>query len=75
MSPEDLLLIKSKLPKGYRDSIKDATGYSLTFIDKVMTGEKYNQVIVDASLNILEVTQAARKNAKDKFNRLLNEPE
>ena len=55
MTKDDLKILKTKLPKGYRDILAEKFGYTVYSIDKFIRGAEPN----------LEVIEYAIKMAKD----------
>ena len=75
MDERKLKSLKAKMPMGYRDTISKLTEFSLPYIDRVMRGDRYNQMIIDAAIAIYAETKAARKNSSSKLSELMEEEE
>ncbi len=71
MNYEALLHMKSLLPKGYRELIAKSTGFSLGYIDRVFSGTRQNQSIVDAGLSILEDNLAFKQDCLNRLDRII----
>jgi len=54
MTTKELQTLKSKMPKGYRQKIREKTGLSVTMVDYVFMGIRQNQSVIIAALDILE---------------------
>ena len=54
---EELLKLKSKLPMGYRDALATETGYSVPFVDKVLSGANQNNKIIKAAIDLAKSHQ------------------
>ena len=72
MNKIELSHLRSMLPRGSRDRIQKATGYSHSYIDQVLSGKRYNQVILDVALEILLEEQKAKQLATTKFWQIIN---
>jgi len=46
MTTKELQNLKSKMPKGYRQEIREKTGMSKTMIDYVFIGIRNNQAVI-----------------------------
>jgi hypothetical protein len=54
MTTKELQILRSKMPKGYRQRIQEKTGLSLAMIDYVFMGLRTNQSVLVAAVEILE---------------------
>ncbi|PXX96879.1 hypothetical protein DF185_19765 [Marinifilum breve] len=54
MKEEKLRKLKDKLPRGHREEITKRTGFTLSYVDAVFGGRRFNQKIIDAAFEILK---------------------
>ena len=54
MNNKQLKKVKQSLPRGYRNLISKETGFSVSHIDHVLAGRRFNQSIVNAAIDLLE---------------------
>jgi len=54
MTIKQLADIKNSLPRGYRSTLSQETGFSPTTIDHVLAGRRVNQIILTAAIDLLE---------------------
>ena len=58
MTKKELQKLKSKLPTGYRDALSIETKYSVSFVDKVLSGASKNLKIINAALDLARAHQS-----------------
>ena len=73
MTIKQLADIKNSLPKGYRSTLSQETGYSQTTIDHVLSGRRINQSILSAAINLLEQHILSIKNDSVRVKHLLTQ--
>ncbi len=73
MTNDQIKAIKAKLPKGSRSEIKEATGLTLGYIDKVLAGSRFNKDVFHIAFDIIGNLEADKKSVDERFNELFNE--
>jgi hypothetical protein len=72
MNKNELLLLRSLLPFGYRKIIQERTNYSYPLIDQVLSGRRYNQKVVDCAIQIYKETVQAKLQSAEALTNLLS---
>jgi hypothetical protein len=65
----DLDLIRDQLYKGSYADLADATGYSRTLIEAVMTGQRRNALIIAAAQKLIELHRENLKQIEIHYHR------
>ncbi|MFA6128834.1 MAG: hypothetical protein WC699_16155 [Bacteroidales bacterium] len=71
MSPDALLTLKRKLPKGYREMISKSTNLSVSTIDRVFNGSRSDQRVIDIALSMAEDAEQVRQLNYDRLNSII----
>ena len=69
---EALQFIKSRLPKGAKHKIQKSTGYTISYINMVLNGERSNPRIVDIAVSIIEEASEGNQTIYDRLNKVAN---
>lgn len=70
MNELELIKLKEKLPKGFRQRLASITGYSVRSIDGVLAGQFLNEEILRAAIAMAEEYQSELKKLSEKINSL-----
>jgi hypothetical protein len=71
MNNNQLQEIKQSLPRGYRVLLSQETGFSVSHIDHVLAGRRYNQSIVNAAIDLLEKHFESIEESSKRINQVL----
>jgi hypothetical protein len=69
---EQLCLVRHGLPHGYLNTIARKTGYSPTYISRVMVGKFYNSQIIDEVMKMYSKCNAKTELLMKEIERLNN---
>lgn len=61
MTSTQLSQLRDMLPRGSRGKIKEATAFSYSYIDQVLTGKRHSHLIITIALEILDEMLLAEK--------------
>ena len=67
MTSNQLSQLRDMLPRGSRGKIKEATAFSYSYIDQVLTGKRHSPLIITIALEILDDMLRAEKLNSAKF--------
>ena len=67
---ETLKFIKSRLPKGSKLKIQKSTGFTLSYINMVLNGERTNEKIIDQAISLIEQAAEADQSVYDRLNKV-----
>jgi len=70
MTKDDLKILKSKLPKGYRSALAEKFGYRVTTIDRFIRGDSPNSELIEFAVKMAEDYQEEQKVLSSKINKL-----
>lgn len=70
MTKEDLKILKTKLPPGYRKLLSGKFGYTPTSLDKIMRGDQTNIEVIAAAVKLAQEYQEKQQALAMKINNL-----
>lgn len=71
MEPNELQTLRKALPKGYREMLKQRTGYSKNHIDHILHGRRFNKKVIDIAVILGEEYLQDIADTKAQINNLL----
>jgi len=70
MTEKDLIKLKNKLPKGYRETLADKFGITVGYVDQILRGEKERLDVIDAAIELAEAHKQYLAEQKLKIKKL-----
>lgn len=68
MNRRELKKLKKQLPDGYREKIAKRSGFSVSYVDKVLGGQRKCQEILDVAFELLREEKQRIQERKDLLN-------
>lgn len=70
MTEKELLKLKKKMPKGYRETLAKKFDITVGYIDQIFRGEKERLDVIDAAIGMAEVHKQYLASQKQKIKQL-----
>lgn len=70
MTEKEIIKLKRKLPKGYRETLAERFDVTTGYIDQILRGEKDRLDVIDAAIAIAEAHKQYLANQKLKIKKL-----
>lgn len=70
MTEKELIKLRKKLPKGYRETLSERFDITTGYIDQILRGEKERLDVIDAAIEIAEAHKQYLANQKRKIKQL-----
>ena len=70
VTTDALQFIKARLPKGSKHRIRKSTGFTISYINLVLNGERFNDRIIEQAIQLIEESSAGNQEIYDRLNRV-----
>lgn len=70
MTEKELLKLKKKMPKGYREKLAEKFGITISYVDKIFSGDKTRSDVIDEAIELATEHKLKLANQKTKIKQL-----